>query len=70
MRYGYSFSKSIAKGFYTALSGLVVIVAFTAFSDMTLWGLLETYVKPIFGSLTVVGALRALQNWVKYNYLS
>lgn len=61
----YSFTKGLAKGGVSVLTVLAAFVAFTSFSDMTLWGLLETYLKPVLGSLTVAGVITMGINWLK-----
>lgn len=61
----YSLRKGIIKGLISLLSIGGAFLALTAFSDMTLWGLLETYLKPILGSLTVGGLVTMCLNWLK-----
>ncbi len=61
----YSFTKGVAKSVVPVLVAVGTLVAFAGFSDLTIWGLLETYVKPFVGSLTVGGALALAANWLK-----
>lgn len=42
------------------------LVAFTGFSDLTIWGLLEQYLKPALGGLTVGGAIAVAVNYFKF----
>ncbi len=64
----YSFKKGLLKGAIGALSFIAGIVALTAFSDVPLWGLLETYIKPLIGSVTVSGVLVMAINALKFHY--
>lgn len=61
----YSFKKGIIKGLVSLLSIGGSFLALTVFSDMTLWGLLEQYVKPLIGSLTVGGLITVAINYLK-----
>lgn len=61
----YSISKGFKKGVTSALVSLAAIVAFAGFSDLSVWGLVETYVKPLVGSLTVGGAIAMVLNYMK-----
>lgn len=62
----YSFVKGLAKSFVPVLVGAGTLVAFAGFSDLTIWGLLETYVKPVLGSLSVGGVIALAANWLKF----
>jgi endonuclease V-like protein UPF0215 family len=62
----YSFKKGLAKGAYSALGALIVLTAFAGFNDVSIWALLETYLKPVIGSMTVAGAITIARNYVKY----
>ena len=65
----YSYKKGFGKGllaFATSALGIgTVLIAFAGLSDATLWGLLETYLKPVLGTLTVGGVAAFATNWVK-----
>ena len=61
----YSFTKGLSKGLLSALAVAGALVAFAGFSDFTIWDLLEQYLKPILGSLTVGGAITMLLNYAK-----
>lgn len=61
----YSFTKGLGKGAVSALTIAAAMVAFAGFSDLTIWGLLETYLKPVLGSLSVGGAITIALNYVK-----
>ena len=61
----FSFAKNIYKGFMYLLIGLGSIATITGFYDVSLWVLLETYLKPILGTLTVGGLYTMLLNWLK-----
>lgn len=61
----YSFTKGLSKGFLSILIMSSSMVAFAGFSDVTIWGLLENYLKPIVGSLTVGTVLAMAINYLK-----
>lgn len=62
----YSFGKGLVKGLLGVLTVASSMLALTAFSDISLWGLLETYLKPLLGSLTVGGLVAMLINWLRF----
>lgn len=61
----YSFVKGLSKGALSLLAVGGAMVAFAGFSDLTIWGLLEQYLKPVLGSLTVGGAITMAVNYLK-----
>lgn len=61
----YSFTKGLTKGAVSLIAITGAMVAFAGFSDLTIWGLLEQYLKPVLGSLTVGGAITMLMNYIK-----
>jgi len=61
----YSLKKGFEKGSTSAVVVLISMVAFAGFSDLTIWGLLEEYLKPVLGTVTVGGALTMLLNYLK-----
>lgn len=61
----YSFTKGLAKGLLSAIAGIGIIASFAGFSDITIWGLLEQYIKPILGSLTVGTLITMALNYLK-----
>lgn len=61
----YSFTKGLSKGFLSILIMSSSMVAFAGFSDVTIWGLLENYLQPIVGSLTVGTVLAMAINYIK-----
>lgn len=61
----YSFAKGLGKGLVSLLAIAGSFVALAGFSDLTLWGLLEQYLKPLLGSLSVGGAITMLLNYIK-----
>lgn len=63
----YSIKKGIGKGLIGVLSGIVLWLTFTGFSDMTVWDLIVNYVKPVVGSVTAVGAFTMAINWLKFH---
>lgn len=69
MKYDYRFTKSLKKAAGWIIGAAIFLVGFTAFSDVQLWALLETYVRPILGTMTVMGALRVALNYVNYNWI-
>lgn len=62
----YSFKKGLFKGFVSALTILAAMVAFAGFSDMTIVSLIETYLFPVLGSLTVGGVITIVRNYFKF----
>ena len=67
MKTGYSFSQGVSKSLISLLSIAGAILVFTHYSDIGIWDLLETYLKPLIGSLTIGGAITLAVNWVKYH---
>lgn len=61
----YSFTKGLWKGGLSVLVVAASMVAFAGFADLSIWGLLETYLKPVLGSLTVGGAFAMAINYFK-----
>jgi len=68
MRSDYSFKKGLAKGLVAMLMAAAAIVGFAGFADFTLWELIEQYVKPLLGGVTVAGVLKFAINFVKFNF--
>ena len=62
----YSLNIGIRKGLISAGTIVVAMVAFAGFSDLTIWGLLEQYLKPLLGMTTVGGLLTMALNYVKF----
>lgn len=62
----YSIKKGLLKGVVSVLIVVASVVAFAGFSDITIWGLLEQYLKPGLGSLTVGGLVAMAINWAKF----
>jgi hypothetical protein len=62
----YSLKKGLIKGAIGVLVAVAFGVSLTTFSDQSIWGLLETYLKPIIGSLTVSGAFAMGINALKF----
>ncbi|MFA6158907.1 MAG: hypothetical protein WC763_04795 [Candidatus Paceibacterota bacterium] len=61
----YSFKKGFIKGLISVITIVIALIAFAGFSDLTIWGLLEQYIKPLLGTLTVGGAFTMLLNYIK-----
>ena len=65
----YSIKKGLQKAFFSfalpVVGVSVVLLGVAGLSDLTLWGLLETYVKPVLGTATVGSVLLFGQNWLK-----
>lgn len=61
----YSFKKGFGKGLVSLIAIAGAMIAFAGFSDLTIWGLIEQYLKPVLGSLTVGGAITMLLNYIK-----
>jgi len=62
----YSLKKGLFKGLLSFIAVGGGLIAFAGFSDLTIWGLLETYLKPVLGTLSVGGVLAIATNWVKF----
>lgn len=61
----YSFTKGLWKMLGTVGMIAFAFATFAGFSDLTLWDLIETYIKPLVGTLTVGGLLKLAINYVK-----
>lgn len=61
----YSIKKGAVKGVVAGLTILVAFLAFTGLSDVTIWGLLEQYLKPVLGAATVGGVITMALNYFK-----
>lgn len=61
----YSFKKGIVKALISALTVGGAFIAFAGLADFTLWELLEQYLKPVIGSLTVGGLITLSVNFLK-----
>ena len=64
----YNFTKGLGKGLKFVLTALAGLALVTGFSDLTIWSLLEEYLKPIISSLTVGGILTILLNYTKIKF--
>lgn len=61
----YSIKKGLIKGFISIGTIVVAGLAFTQFADMSIWTIIETYAKPLLGSLTIGGAITMMINYLK-----
>ena len=61
----YSFKKGLGKGVLAALTVALSFVTLAGFSDLTIWGLMEQYLKPVVGSITVGGLFMMAINYIK-----
>lgn len=61
----YSFKTGFFKTLKAILITVISVVGVTAFADLSLWNLLETYGKEALSSVTVIGVLTMLLNYVK-----
>lgn len=52
------------KGLWGAIAVAGAWAAFAGMSDVTIWGLLETYLKPLLGSITVGGVIIMAKNYI------
>ena len=66
MQETYSLKKGFYKGLLSLVSVAVFLIAFTKFGDLSIWSLLEEYLKPVLGAMTISGAITMLRNWVKF----
>ena len=64
----YSFKTGFVKGLISLLSIVGAGVAFTAFADVSIWALLEQYLKPIVSSLTIGGIITMAINYLKFTF--
>jgi len=63
----YSFKKGLGKGIVSLLAIGGGLVAFAGFSDITIVSLIEKYIFPFIGTLTIGGAITVAVNWAKFN---
>ena len=61
----YNFKKGLYKGFISMLTFAGAMIAFTKFGDMSIWELVEQYLKPLLGAMTAGGAITMLINFIK-----
>jgi hypothetical protein len=64
----YSLKKGITKGAVSALTVTAALVTFAGFSDLTIWELIEKYIKPLVGSATVGGLITMALNYIKVKF--
>jgi len=62
----YSFLHGLRKAATYSLTAAATLIAFAGFSDLQIWELLETYVRPAVGSLTVGGVMTLAINYVRF----
>jgi uncharacterized membrane protein len=65
----YSFKKGLSKASLYTLTAVGTLVAFAGMSDVTVWSLVEDYLKPMIGSLTVGGLITLAINYVRFKQL-
>ena len=63
----YKLSKGLSKALLYSISTVATLIAFAGFSDIEIWVLLEQYVKPLLGSITVGGVATLAINWVRFH---
>lgn len=61
----YDFRKGLSKGIKFILTALIALATVSGFSEVSLWELLEQYLKPVVSALTVGGILTWLLNYTK-----
>jgi hypothetical protein len=61
----YSIKKGFEKGIVSGLTVALAVVAFAGFSDVTVWSLVETYIKPFVGSVTIGAVITMTINYIK-----
>mgnify|MGYP001564544893 CR=1 FL=1 len=64
----YDYKQGALKGVKFVLTALVALAVASGFSEVTLWELLEKYLKPLLGTLSVGGLLAITQNYVKVKF--
>ena len=64
----YSIKKGLYKGLGFATTALVTILIVSGLSDVLIWDLIVTYIKPIVGTLTVGGLVTMASNYAKFRY--
>jgi hypothetical protein len=62
----YSFKIGLTKGLLQLLTVAGALIAFAGFSELAIWDLVEQYLKPVIGSLTVGGVIAIAINFVKF----
>lgn len=66
----YSFKKTLSKGIYTAIVALAALVTFAGLNEISVWQLVEEYLKPLVGSVTVGGLIAMAVNVAKFHLIS
>lgn len=61
----YSFKKGLWKGVQSGLIVIASIIAMAGFADFTIWQLLEEYLKPVIGSVSVGAFVAIAINYAK-----
>lgn len=61
----YSIAKGLSKGLISVMTVAGAWLAFVGFSDVQLWPLIENYLKPLVGSMTVGGLIAMAVNYLK-----
>lgn len=61
----YSLKKGLLKGAIGVLTSAVFVITMTSFADVSLWSLLEMYLKPVLGAMTVAGLFTFVINLLK-----
>lgn len=64
----YSLKIGARKASLHLLTVIAALVAFAGFSDLMVWELLEKYVKPVIGSLSVGAVIALAINWIKFHW--
>jgi threonine/homoserine/homoserine lactone efflux protein len=61
----YSIGKGLWKGALSVIGSTLVLITFMGLADVPLKVLIETYIFPLLGSVTIGGGFTMLLNYIK-----
>lgn len=62
----YSYKIGFYKFLAGAVSGILVLLTLAGLTDITLWSILETYLKPVLATITISGLFGSVLNALKF----
>lgn len=70
MKTGYSYKKGLGKGALIALKALAGILIFAGVADLHITDLIQQYLFPLIGGVTLSGLLGLATNFVKFHWIT